>query len=109
MMQTIKSHLPLIALATVSAVVILYLYRELQKARRELTSESDCADRPAKEAKRVRFEDPPARSTSKGKPQQVDPKATKATPAPTKAAAVQEQPPPAEADASQAGALESDE
>lgn len=33
-----KSHMPLIALAVVSAAIIFYLYRELQKAKRALVA-----------------------------------------------------------------------
>lgn len=39
-----RAHLPLIALAAVSALAILYLYRELQKARRALVAGTeDCS------------------------------------------------------------------
>lgn len=71
-MMQFKSHLPLIALATVSALVIFYLYRELQKAKRALVTERPeectsalCKEQTTQPAKRVRFEgDPGSRDSS---------------------------------------------
>jgi len=63
MFDQVKPHLPLIALAVVSALVILYLYRELQRAKKALVTEKAeectsalCADKGQPAAKRVRFE-----------------------------------------------------
>lgn len=76
--QGIRSHLPLIALATVSALLIFYLYRELQKAKKALVTEGTeecttalCKEQAAPAAKRVRFEQ--GTRSSGGKPAAVDP------------------------------------
>jgi len=71
MLQAVKSHLPLIAIATISAALVLYLYRELQKAKRELLAvkSEDCTPALSKDAKRVRFQDTqPAGAEETAKP-----------------------------------------
>ncbi|NBU15971.1 MAG: hypothetical protein EBS48_02985 [Actinobacteria bacterium] len=61
MLATLKPHLPFIALAAASALVILYLYRELHRARQALaaptTKDPSPAEGSAAKAKKVRFED----------------------------------------------------
>lgn len=63
-LQALKTHLVLIALAAVSALTALYLYRELRKAKRALVTEKPeectsalCQDGQQPPAKRVRFEE----------------------------------------------------
>lgn len=89
-MQSMKAHLPLIAMATVSALVIFYLYRELQKAKRALVPGSGlpekCTTALCKDAKRVRFEDSVG-SSDATEPFDLEPAAAPAAPAAAPAAA----------------------
>lgn len=61
----LRAHLPLIALGVVSTCVIFYLWRELQRAKKELLTSENCTDALCESApeapaapKRVRFETP---------------------------------------------------
>lgn len=70
MLGFITANLPLVVLGTVSALVIFYLYRELQKAKSALAgNKEECTDALCKDRKRVRFAD----QESKKKSKQIDP------------------------------------
>jgi hypothetical protein len=104
MLESTKSHLPLIVIAVVSVAAILYLYRELQKAKRELLSarSEHCEPALCKDAKRVRFADEGAAAT---KPPAAAKKAKAKAAAPPPDAAAEG----VAAGAAQEGALESDQ
>ncbi len=111
--EGIKSHLPLIALAVVSALLIFYLYRELQKAKRALVTEGTeectgalCEEQGAPAAKRVRFE-PPGGSSGSPRTAGLDP--AKPAKPPAAAAPAKPAPPPTAAGATKRGAFESSE
>ena len=64
MLSLITANLPLVVLGAVSALVIFYLYRELQKAKSALAGkQEECTDALCKDRKRVRFADQESKKT----------------------------------------------
>lgn len=85
MLSLITANLPLVVLGVVSALVIFYLYRELQKAKSALAgSKEECTDALCKDRKRVRFADQESKKTKQidATAKEVDPRPEAEAPTP---------------------------